>query len=59
MLQKFCATTRNTSVPLLWSESSMFSSIFWSNAAEKVSILGAIPAPLLREKCENDDFANM
>ena len=37
----------------------MFLSIFWSNATDKVSMLGAIPAPLLREKCENDCFANM
>jgi len=59
MLQKFCATNKNTSVPLLWPESCMFPSIFWTMAPDNVSVLGAISAPLLSEDCYKNGFATM
>ena len=38
--QRFCASTKVTSFPLIYLKGAMFTSIFWSSANEKYSIAG-------------------
>jgi hypothetical protein len=49
-LQKLCATSTGTSVPLVYPEATLFSSIFWKSSKDSSSILGAIPSSLLSEE---------
>lgn len=58
-VQRFCATTRNTSVPLLWPEATMFPGIFYTNASDGYSIAGALPSPLLNVNCTQDGFCSI
>ena len=58
-VQRFCASTKGTSFPLLYPESAMFPSIFWSTANDHYSIAGSIPSPLLSGSCKNDGYADI
>ena len=58
-VQRFCASTKGTSFPLLYPESAMFTSIFWSTASDNYSIAGALPSPLISGSCKEDGFADM
>ena len=49
-LQKLCATSTGTSVPLVYPEATLFPSIFWKSSKDSTSILGAIPSSLLSEE---------
>ena len=58
-MQRFCASTGGTSFPLLYPESAMFPSIFWSTANNNYSIAGALPSSLLSGMCKEDGFADI
>lgn len=58
-VQRFCSSTKGTCFPLLYPESAMFPSIFWTMAEDKFSVPGAIPSPLLSGMCEEDGFASI
>jgi len=58
-VQRFCASISGTSFPLLYPESAMFPSIFWSTASDNYSIAGALPSPLISGSCKEDGFADM
>ena len=58
-VQRFCATTKGTSFPLLYPESAMFPSIFWSDAKDTYSIAGALPSHLLSGYCKEDGFSDL
>ena len=58
-VQHFCASTKGASFPLLYPESAMFPSIFWSTGNDRYSIAGAISSSLLSETCKDDGFADI
>lgn len=58
-VQRFCATTSGTSVPILWPEATMFPSIFYTDSPDKYSIAGAIPSSLLSLTATNYGFASI
>ena len=49
-IQKLCAISRGTSVPLIYAEAMLFPSIFWKASGDMNSLVGALPAPLLNKK---------
>ena len=49
-IQKLCAISKGTSVPLVYAEAMLFPSIFWKASDDMNSLVGAIPTPLLNEK---------
>ena len=59
LMQKICASTIGTSVPLLQPEASLFPSIFWKMVPNDGVIAGAIPTPLLSEKCAQYGFQSL
>ena len=58
-LQRMCATTTGSSIPLLYPEGMLFPSIHWKAAEDKCSIVGAIPSSLLNEAIKTDGFASI
>ena len=58
-VQRFCASTNGTSFPLMYPESAMFPSIFWSGGKDNFSIVGAIPSPLLSGSLKSSGFAEI
>ena len=58
-VQRFCASTNGTLFPLMYPESAMFPSIFWSGAKDDFSIAGAIPSPLLSGSIKEFGFAEI
>ena len=48
-IQKLCAISVGSSIPLMYPEAMLFPSIFWKSVDESLAIAGAIPAPLLSE----------
>ena len=55
-LQRICATTMGDSIPLLYPEGMIFPSIFYANAPDDSSILGAIPSSLLNDSNKNQHW---
>ena len=49
-IQKLCANSVGTSVPLMYPEGLLFPNIFYLALLDSLSIVGAMPAPLLTEK---------
>ena len=58
-IQSMCAKTRGSSVVLLYLEAMLFTSIFWSNSQDNLSILGAIPSVLLSGLCKDEGFCDV
>ena len=58
-IQKICATSVGSSVPLMYPEAMIFPSIFWKSAKDNCSIAGAIPAPLLSESIGKFGFSSI
>ena len=58
-LQRICATTIGSSIPLLYPEAMIFPSIHWKMADTSGSIAGAIPAPLLTESIKRYGFQSI
>ena len=54
--QRFRASTKGTSFPLLYTEGAIFPSMFWSTANDNYYISGSIPSPLLSGSCKEDGF---
>ena len=59
LMQRICATTIGKSVPLLQPEASLFPSIFWKMVPNDGVISGAIPTPLLSERCGHYGFQSL
>ena len=58
-IQKLCSKSVGESVPLMYPESTCFSSIFWKASEDACSIAGAIPAPLLSESTSKFGFESI
>ena len=58
-LQRICATSIGTSIPLIYPESTMFPSIFWKMANDHCSICGAIPSSLLTDQIRRLGFQSL
>ena len=59
IIQKLCATTKGTSVPLVYPEAMLFPSIFWKASGDMNSLVGAIPALLLNETMSTFGFTDV
>ena len=58
-LQRICATSPGTCIPLMYPEGVLFPSIHWKSAPNNCSIIGCIPASLLRESIQIQRFASI
>lgn len=58
-IQKLCATSIGSSVPLIYPEALLFPSIFWKMAPDNCSIVGAIPSPLLSQSMHSFGFESI
>ena len=58
-LQKMCATSPSTCIPLMYPEGTLFPSIHWKMAHDNCSIVGCLPASLLTENKFNPRFASL
>ena len=58
-LQKLCATSIGSSVPMIYPEALLFPSIFWKMAPDNCSIAGAIPSPLLSQSTSRFGFESI
>ena len=58
-IQKLCAISKGTSVPLIYAEAMLFPSIFWKASDDMNSLVGALPAPLLNEKIGSFGFMDI
>ena len=58
-IQKLCAISTGASIPLMYPEGMLFPSIFWKSAMDSLSIVGAIPSPLLSECVSMFGFASI
>ena len=58
-VQRLCSTTSQTSLPLIYPESTMYPSSFWCDAKDRYSIAGALPSVLLSGHCKEDGFSDL
>ena len=58
-LQKICSTSIGSSVPTIYPEAMLFPSIFWKTANDNLSLVGAIPSPLLSDTISKFGFASI
>ena len=58
-VQCFCALTKGTSFSLIYPESAMFLSVFWSTKNDNHSTSELIPSPLLSRLCKENSFSGI
>ena len=58
-LQRLCATSCNSSIPLMYPEGTLFPSIHWKMAPDKCAIVGCLPVPLLSDDMFNHRFGTI
>ena len=49
-LQRLCATSHGSSIPLMYPEGTLFPSIHWMMAPDNCAIVGCLPVPLLTDE---------